>query len=384
MAATIVTFADLGAKKNLKTIDIAPVIDGLVEHAELQRVMCRMQRHAPSYVHQIVPTFLHYGLKLLEKIIPGFPGRNLEEELFDIRAARRMKPADVVFFHPSFFPRTVRAAKNMGAITVGMAVIVHPQTSLRLLQEEHDLLGLTTTEGLKRSRWSHDRADVAESFDYIIAVSEFIRQSYIEHGYPAERIFVAQNDITISSVPVVQKKDTIFRVLYVAHTNTLKGLHYLLDAWKMLHLANAELVIVGGYSTPVPGPLKDRYAAAIAADPTIVWAGFTKHPQSYYEQASVFVLPSITEGNPRVIMEAMNAGLPVITTTNAQSIVEDGVSGYIVPIRDVAALAEKINVLYDDEVLRKTMGTAGRTALQHKKSFAVEVVDIYQKLTERT
>jgi glycosyltransferase involved in cell wall biosynthesis len=81
---------------------------------------------------------------------------------------------------------------------------------------------------------------------------------------------------------------------------------------------------------------------------------------AYFQQADVFVFPSLYEGSALVIYEALASGLPVITTPNSGSVVRDGLEGYVVPIRDARALAEKIAQLYSDRALRKDMGARAR------------------------
>ncbi len=383
MSASIITFADLGKKRNLKTMDILPVIERFEAEGALVEVVCRMERDAAfTGVRSAVPALAHYGLKALEKIVPFFPGRNLEEEILDIGAARSLKKADVVLFHPSIFPRSVRKAKRMGAVTVGIAVTVHPDTTLALNAEEAKLLSVPSGSRGSRSIFTQDTKSVANSFDYIIAVSEFVKRSYVDNGFPEKNICIAENDIDHRNYVSHALPGTgeVFRVVYVAHTTLLKGLHYLLDAWKSLALPNAELVIVGGYVQSVSPKLKRKYAEAFRGDASIVWAGFTRNPAEWYRTASLFVLPSITEGNPRVVMEAMACGLPVITTENAASIVEDGKTGYVVPIRDSKALASKIRKLYDDRALAQEMGNNGRQVLLAKQSFSDKVFAIYEEL----
>lgn len=387
MSASIITFADLGTRKNLRTVSITPVIDVFNQHSELDLVICRRQKDAASYVHQALPSFLFYILKaiskVLEKIIPSFPGRNFEEELFDINAARLISKTDIVFFHPSFFPRTIRKAKKQGAVTVGFAVVVYPDTSLHLLNQEHTLLSLGTQKGLKRSRWSHDRKDVANAFDYIIANSDFVKRSYINNGFAEDKIFVVHSTIDHTRFAKQEKTDDIFRVVYVAHTNTLKGLHYLLDAWQLLDIPNKELILVGGYSFPVPAPLKERYTKIIESDSSIRWVGYTKTPDEYYSQASVFVLPSLTEGNPRVVMEAMASSLPVITTENATSIIENEKTGFIVPIRDAHAIYEKLNFLHQHPDIAKQVGNNARHAVENMQQYGNAVFEVYKEIMKR-
>ncbi len=383
MKVSIITFADLGARNNLKTTDIAPVIASLEKNGMISQIVCRLAlRNKNPKIKPAVSMVIHYAIKVLEKIIPGFPGRNIEEEYMDRAACRMLAPADIALVHPVFCPRTVAAAKLQGTATVGIAVVAHPALTRALLDQEYRLLNITPEPSQQESALSHNRPDVAAAFDYIIAVSEFVRQSYVQAGFPAENIFVAHNDIDAPRFAAANDGG-IFRVVYVAHTNTLKGLHYLFDAWKQAKLPNAELVIVGGYSFPVPRALRDQYEKTIAHDPTIIWTGFTKTPEEYYRKASVFAFPSITEGNPRVVMEAMASGIPIITTEHAPSIVDDGVNGFIVPIRDSGAIAQKLSELYHDRERCKSMGNEARKKIITKRSFGDEVVDIVRIINER-
>ncbi|MDQ7028789.1 MAG: glycosyltransferase family 4 protein, partial [Ardenticatenia bacterium] len=77
-------------------------------------------------------------------------------------------------------------------------------------------------------------------------------------------------------------------------------------------------------------------------------------------QADVFVFPSLQEGSALVTYEALACGLPVVTTPNAGSVVRDGIEGFLVPIRDVEALAARLEHLRADEGLHLEMGQAAR------------------------
>jgi len=95
--------------------------------------------------------------------------------------------------------------------------------------------------------------------------------------------------------------------------------------------------------------------------PGVRTVGFLGAPAAAYQQADIFVFPSIEEGSALVTDEAMACGLPVVTTPNAGSVVRDGVEGFIVSIRDPDALAERIDQLRSDADLRREMGYAART-----------------------
>jgi glycosyltransferase involved in cell wall biosynthesis len=82
----------------------------------------------------------------------------------------------------------------------------------------------------------------------------------------------------------------------------------------------------------------------------------------YYSNSSVFVLPSLADSFALVVLEAMACGVPVIVTENTGSkeVFRDGVDGFVVPIRDVEAIKEKILFLYENRDVCQAMGEAAR------------------------
>jgi Glycosyltransferase len=103
-------------------------------------------------------------------------------------------------------------------------------------------------------------------------------------------------------------------------------------------------------------------------DGSIELPGEVKDPVAFYENASVFVLPSYyREGLPRTILEALACGRPVITTdwTGCKEAIEDGVNGYLVPIKDSKALSQKMVQLCDREIAQE-MGNRAYRICQEK------------------
>jgi glycosyltransferase involved in cell wall biosynthesis len=82
--------------------------------------------------------------------------------------------------------------------------------------------------------------------------------------------------------------------------------------------------------------------------------------QRLFQSADLFVYPSLHEGSALAIFEAMASGLPVITTENAGSMVRDGIDGYLVKLRDPAAIAERILELHRDPERRHAMAANAR------------------------
>jgi glycosyltransferase involved in cell wall biosynthesis len=83
-------------------------------------------------------------------------------------------------------------------------------------------------------------------------------------------------------------------------------------------------------------------------------------PVVLYQQADVFAFPTIEEGSALVTYEALACGLPAVTTYNAGSPVRDGQEGFLVPVQDAEALAERLDLLRTNVQLRLEMGRAAR------------------------
>lgn len=383
MSLSIVTFANLGKKQNLKTPDILPVIDTFEKRGELDQIICQINSDF-FFINtaSAIPKVLRYLLRVIEKTFCMSLPRRMTERLIDTFAARRLAHADLTLLHGGYFlPKTTCKAKLLGSITVDLTVTAHLRTNAIIEKEELRLLGIKGFEGVFTTlarEVVHDN-----NFDYIIALSEFVKESYVESGFPTDRIFIAHPDVdTLRFHPNGDKRDDIFRVLYIAYTTPLKGLQYLLDAWNTLNLPHTELVLVGGYGA-MPEELKERYGKSTSQNTNIIWENSAQDPERYYRDASVFVFPSLTEGFGRVTLEAMACGIPVITTENARGIVEDGKTGFIVPIWDANAIAEKIRYLYDHRDIAEEMGREARRAVENKKPFGEAVYEIYQEILQR-
>ncbi|MCA1612763.1 MAG: glycosyltransferase [Acidobacteria bacterium] len=141
-----------------------------------------------------------------------------------------------------------------------------------------------------------------------------------------------------------------------------KAQDMLLDAFATLGDEHREwrLVVVGD------GLLRDALkaqSASLGVAGRVHWPGVVQDPYAYYRAAQVFVLPSRVEGTPNALLEAMNCGLPVVVSDGAPGLlelVEDGVTGLVVPVDDRDALAAALGRLAGDGELRRRLGEAAR------------------------
>lgn len=137
----------------------------------------------------------------------------------------------------------------------------------------------------------------------------------------------------------------------------------------------ARFIILGGYDNSI-GALKKEDLQEYLDDGSIELPGEVKDPVSFYKQSSVFVLPSYyREGLPRTILEGMACGRPIITTdwSGCREPIEDGVNGYLVPIKKPKELAKKMYRLAVDREKVLEMSDAAYKTCQEK--YEVEIVN---------
>jgi glycosyltransferase involved in cell wall biosynthesis len=202
--------------------------------------------------------------------------------------------------------------------------------------------------------------------DYFLAMRpKFLRLSpdklvTIHKGHSLDWYRVAPADLATIGVPAGS-----FVIGCVANYRPRKGIELLVDAMAELPREwRAHLLLIGGGMDA--RTLSGRIAASPVAE-NIHVLGFRKDAPSLTAACDVFVLPSTKrEGLARSLIEAMAYGVaPVVTDCGGSpEVVVDGVSGSVVPVRDVPALAAALKRLHDDPELRRRMGAAARERIR--------------------
>lgn len=216
---------------------------------------------------------------------------------------------------------------------------------------------------------------------------------------PAAHATVLGNGIDVNLfVEAAGQRETVRRELkvgdepLVAFTGRFvheKGIDELLQAVARLRQKRPEvrLLIIGGSlpsdRDPVEGDLAAR-VAGLGLQGAILTTGFTERVADYLSAADIFVLPSYREGMPRSILEAMAAGKPVVASNirGCREEVVNGVTGFLVPVREVGPLSTALARLADDPDLRTQMGAAGQLrarALFDERLVFTRLLSVYQR-----
>jgi starch synthase len=277
---------------------------------------------------------------------------------FDRAASRRLTPdVDAVVGSQGTATAIFRRARELGIATVLDYPIAHYAFTERVLQEEARLVPeyaetmlVTGYPDWVRRRYAEEIATA----DRIIMVSGHHQKNFAEAGVDPERTFIVHWYVnTELFTPPEQEETGIFRVAFMGELSQRKGLSYLVEGFQRAGLDDAELVLIGGARGPRPWAGKPgiRHVAPMA--------NFML-PETL-RTCHAIVLPSLVEGFPVSVLEGMACGLPAIISENiGDDIVEEGRDGFVVPIRDPDAIAERLRKLHADTALRRQMARSAR------------------------
>ena len=201
--------------------------------------------------------------------------------------------------------------------------------------------------------------------DYMIFNNYYGREIFIKSGFSSSKSIVIQNCINNIQKGIKRPSGKIIKILSVGRFTIQKD--YLI-ALKAIHLLNEksrekeiEYTIVGDGELYLQ--IQIWIKSLQLSNVTIV-----RNPdniEGYYKEADIYLLSSDSEGMPNSIMEALNYSLPVVSTDvgDANFLVKDDITGFLVPIKDYKLLAEKLFVLASDLNLRNAFGLSGHAIL---------------------
>lgn len=204
---------------------------------------------------------------------------------------------------------------------------------------------------------------------FLVANSDGLRDM-AHQMFPDLPIQVIPNGVDVRRFAAGQERipDKPVRILFVSRLIRRKGLQFLIDAVPLIrqHTSTPFVIKVIG-----DGPDKELFLQQIEARGVrqyFKFIGYVDHDKlpEYYFDADIFVLPSLAEGMPNVVLEAMGSGLPVVATNvpGSEELVRNGENGFLVPARDTDALAQALIPLINNRQLQENMGYQSRIQAQ--------------------
>lgn len=256
-------------------------------------------------------------------------------------------------------------------------VILHLQTA------KHDEPETVKTQG-RLAWWAYSTADL------YLSVSPGLTARYLAAGLPADRIREIPNgvDATRFSPASAEERSALRRrlnlplerplILFVGVISPDKQPHVLLDAWLRLQSdpALASTLVFVGATDPtlfeLGSRLIDQLRGTVAASgfaDRVVFVPPTNQVQDYFRAADLYAMPSLREGMPIALLEAMACGLPAVASRlpgSTDTMIEPGVNGFLVPPGDVAAFADGLARLLSNPDEAARLGAAARRTVEDR------------------
>lgn len=283
------------------------------------------------------------------------------DEKFDSYMSKKISgiTADVFWGFQGSSLQSLKAANSKGMASICELSTGHVIEAVKLLGEEAQLHPEWADSFDNLTFPSHYMKRLEEEphvARYVIAASEFTKKTLKKAGVSAHKIFNLPLGFDLQKVPYDLNSFSAgsnrpLRLLYAGRITQRKGIAYMLEAMKAFNKRHVELHMIGFVHGSGQGlkPYKGLYHLHPAISQEQLFR--------QYSQFDALILPSLFEGFGLVIIEALAAGLPVITTPNTigADVIKNDVNGYLVPIRDVGAIEKAITSLCSkstDELLQ--------------------------------
>jgi len=225
----------------------------------------------------------------------------------------------------------------------------------------------------------------------MVAVAEDIRRFLIDRiGVPREKVRTVYNGIDIKTACSEEDGLRVRRELGIRETTPVlgtianlypvKGHTFLLKAAAEVAKAVPQAVWLLAGRGQLLGELQDEAHQLGIAD-RVRFLGFRDDPAALLQAMDVFILPSLSEGLPVAVLEAMAAGKPVVATDvgGNRELIVDGRMGFLVPPRDPGTLAARTITLLTDKSLADRYAAEGQARV--REEFSLErMVSAYEKL----
>lgn len=305
-------------------------------------------------------------------------GRYFREALFDYFASKNIGDSDIVYLDSERYPRVGQVARKKGMVTVGYQRMANISYISDVLNEEKKKFGIESK--FLNKKLNNRRNAGLGAMDFILAHSGLVKDTDIGVGIDESRIQVVYGCVDAA----YYKPDPVRRgsksvVLFSGHDPLLKGLMYLLEAWKNVphREFNTELWVAGDCTEEI----KERYRHVSG----IRYLGTVTNMREVYQQASIFVHPALIDAGPKVVTEALSSGLPAIVTNGVgySEIIRDGYNGFTVPARNADALTKTIIKLLGEPQLLSEMSSNARESIEnlsmitHAEAVSDAIINIY-------
>ena len=247
-------------------------------------------------------------------------------------------------------------------------------------------MGMTARGVLALMRFSNKRKRVK-----VIFQNQEDKSLFLQHGVVDESQieFIKGSGVDLNVFRYVPEPESeTLKVVFTARMVKEKGIIEVIEAAEKLrkdYEGKVEFWLCGRLAVNADAISREELEARCDGK-YIKWLDFQKDIKSILEQCHIMAFPSCyREGVPKSLIDASAVGRPIVTTNSigCKDVVDDGVNGFLIPVKDSEVLAQKLRILIEDKALRISMGKAAREKAE--REFAIEDViekhlNIYLKL----
>lgn len=248
---------------------------------------------------------------------------------------------------------------------------------------------------LLHARWKRDAFFASlDAVDQLVVVSAAQRATYERIGVAPHRLVTVPNGVVprgpgpgrVAARHRLGLGPAVPVVITVGRLVAQKGHRDLIDAVPVIRRDHPDVTVVIVGDGRLRGPLEDR-ARRRGVSEAVRLVGHRDDARALLDAGDVFALPSLEEAMPMAALEAMDAALPVVATRviGTTEVVQDGVTGRLVPPHDPEALAAALSELLDDAGLRRRLGRGGRQAFEARftaRRMATDTLAVYRQALE--
>ena len=298
-----------------------------------------------------------------------YDGYVASDRLFARTVAKLKLPEhDAVFAYSYAAKEVLESARRRGIFTILDQIDPGPVEEDLVAREMARWPGyVRTRQRVPEQYWNRLRAEWKLA-DLILVNSRWSKEALLTQGVEPDKIEVLPLAYEVNPpIPPPAFRPSApgpLIVLWLGQVCIRKGIQYLVEAARILRGMNVRFIVAG--------PIEIARNAINAAPDNIEWAGpvVRDDVSRLYQRASLFVLPTISDGFAITQLEAMAHGVPVIATTHCGEVVMDGLTGYLTPACNGQALAAAIQRFIDD---RDLSGKMREACLQRAKEFNMDV-----------
>ncbi|HEV2620147.1 MAG TPA: glycosyltransferase family 4 protein [Acidobacteriaceae bacterium] len=281
---------------------------------------------------------------------------------FDDWTCSRIGEIDALIAISGAALKTGRALQQRGGIFICDRGSSHQAYQTEIVADEFRRWGLEAPPSDSRAVAREET--IYEAADAITIASSFSYRSFLDRGVPAEKLYTIPYGVRLESFA---KSDDpaagAFEVLFAGQVSLRKGVPYLLQGFAALEHPRKRLRFAGAVSAEMKGLLGRLPQQQVEFLGSVPQAELAR----LMSQSHLLVLPSVEDGFGMVLTQALACGCPILASTNTggDDLITDGLEGFIVPIRDPAALAARMQRLADEPALQQRMSEAALARVQH-------------------